>query len=180
MRSGARTFAGSILFMMAATGALLQAAEYYVSPGGSDTNSGTSASPWKTVQKAAGTLIAGDTVYLMEGTYREQVVPLNSGTPGRYITYTAAPGQKATIDGTGLKLAGWGLFQISGKQYIKVSGLRFTNSPSYGIGEEGSSYIVFERNYVYNTVNSGIIAAEFAGPERPYHHRPKRGRACLQ
>jgi len=37
------------------------AAEYYVAPTGSDSNPGTQASPWGTVQKAASTAAAGDT-----------------------------------------------------------------------------------------------------------------------
>ncbi|MFC1539294.1 right-handed parallel beta-helix repeat-containing protein [Candidatus Latescibacterota bacterium] len=139
------------------------AKDFYVSPNGNDNNSGIKNEPWQTIGKAAETLEAGDTVYIMDGTYREQVIPVNSGSPGSYITYTVFPGHTATIDGNGLKLNGWGLFQISKKQYIRVSGLRVINSPSYGIGEEGSSHIVFENNYVYNTVNSGIIAAEFNG-----------------
>ena len=45
------------------------AAEYYVSPTCSDSNPGTQASPWGTVQKAANTAVAGDTVWFRGGTY---------------------------------------------------------------------------------------------------------------
>jgi parallel beta-helix repeat protein len=47
-------------------------ARYYVSTTGSDTNLGTSlAQPFKTVQKAFDTMVAGDSVYIRGGTYRE-------------------------------------------------------------------------------------------------------------
>ncbi len=139
------------------------AKDYFVAKNGRDTNPGSKSRPWLTIQKAADTLVQGDTVYIMEGTYHEQVIPQNSGSLGNYITYTAFPGQTVTIDGTGVTLSGWSLIQITDKKYIRISGLRVMNSPSYGIGEEGSSHIIFEKNYVYNTVNSGIIAAEFRG-----------------
>ena len=45
------------------------AAEYYVSPTGSDSNPGTQASPFATVQKGANAASAGDTVWLRAGTY---------------------------------------------------------------------------------------------------------------
>ena len=38
-------------------------ATYYVATSGSNANPGTEAQPWCTIQKAAATLIAGDTVY---------------------------------------------------------------------------------------------------------------------
>ena len=49
---------------------------YYVSPSGSDTSPGTETQPWQTIQKAADTLVAGDTVYIKAGTYPEKVIPL--------------------------------------------------------------------------------------------------------
>lgn len=42
---------------------------YYVSPSGNDKNPGTETQPWQTIQKAADTLVAGDTVYIKEGFY---------------------------------------------------------------------------------------------------------------
>ncbi len=42
---------------------------YYVSPDGSDTNSGTISSPWKTLDKAHSTISEGDTVILKPGVY---------------------------------------------------------------------------------------------------------------
>ena len=62
---------------------------YYVSTSGNDSNQGTISSPFRTIQKAASVMTAGDTCYIREGTYRETVVPLNDGAEGSLITYQA-------------------------------------------------------------------------------------------
>lgn len=135
---------------------------YYVATDGSDSNPGTEKEPWRTVRKAADTLAAGDTVFIKEGTYGERVVPGNSGSVGEYITYRAFPGHTATIDGAGIVLpTGWGgLFDITGRSYIKVTGLEIVNAgpgdEHTGILVDGSSYVTLEGNYTRNTTSSGI------------------------
>ena len=135
---------------------------YYVSPSGNDSNLGTEAQPWQTIQKAADTLVAGETVYIKAGTYPEKVVPTNSGSAGNYITYAAYPGDIVTIDGNSVSLSSGqdGLFNVTNKSYITVSGLRIINAGpqfnSNGILVDSSSYITIEKNYTYNTSSSGI------------------------
>ena len=41
---------------------------------------------------------AGDTVFIREGSYNERISPINTGTPGNYITYMAYPGETPLID----------------------------------------------------------------------------------
>ncbi len=118
-----------------------QAATYYVETTGSDSNLGTEAQPWKTIQKAAQTAQAGDTVFIKQGTYNELVTPSNSGTAGNYITFKSYPGQNAVLDGTG-KAGWWGVFSIHGKDYIKIEDLEIkNNSTGWGVlieHEEGN------------------------------------------
>jgi Right handed beta helix region len=59
-----------------------QATEYFVAPTGSDTNLGTMASPFATLQKGNDVAAAGDTVWLRAGTYfsTRQIVLSRSGT----------------------------------------------------------------------------------------------------
>jgi parallel beta-helix repeat protein len=135
---------------------------YYVAPTGSDSNQGTEDQPWRTIQKAADTLVSGDTVYIKAGTYQERVEPQNSGSADNcYIVYAAYPGSTVTIDGASIIVPEWGgLFDITNKAYIRVSGLRIMNAGpnphNPGILVDSSSHIIIESNYVYNTNDSGI------------------------
>ena len=61
---------------------------YYVSTAGNDNNAGTLSSPWRTIQKAANTVKAGDTVQVRAGTYNEIVTMKTSGNASAgYITF---------------------------------------------------------------------------------------------
>ena len=120
-------FFGICIAVVLLFGGVASATTYYVAPDGNDYNPGTEAQPWKTIQKAADTLIAGDTVYIKAGTYNERVIPKNSGSPGNYITYTAYPGDTVTIDGTGITAYHEGRLHIQKTNYIKVSGLNIAN-----------------------------------------------------
>ena len=77
----------------------VQGTDYVVAPDGNDSNPGSETKPWLTIQKAANTLVSGDTVYIRAGIYEEQVIPQNSGSAGNTITYAAYPGETVTIDG---------------------------------------------------------------------------------
>src|SRR5262249_30995253 len=66
---------------------------YHLATTGSDTNSGSSSAPWATLQKAANTVQAGDTVIVHAGTY----VGMNrygktGGTAAAPISFLADPG----------------------------------------------------------------------------------------
>lgn len=140
------------------------AADYYVSPGGQDTNPGTESSPWQTIAKASATMAAGDTVHIMKGAYRECVKPAHSGLPGQPITYTAYPGHSAVIDGTGVALAKrggiLGLVDIGNKKHIRISGLTVVNTMegnAAGIFAAGCEDLILENNRIANTGASGIL-----------------------
>lgn len=138
-------------------------ATYHVAPGGDDAGPGTLASPWKTIGKAAATLGPGDTVLIRAGTYFEHVVPQTSGAAGAEIVYAAYPGETATIDGTGVDIPEWaGLFNMEGRSYLRVSGLRVvnarTNVHNPGILADTCDHIVIQGNTVVDTNDSGIAA----------------------
>ena len=134
---------------------------YYVSPNGNDSNPGTEALPWKTLAKAASMATAGVTVFIKQGTYRERLALVNSGTADGPITFTSYPGDSVTITGVGMTPpTGWwaGLIWIQGLSYVKIKGLRVTNSVNVGIDVENSSYITIEKNFVDSTNSPGIKA----------------------
>jgi hypothetical protein len=139
-----------------------QAATYYVSTTGNDSNPGTQAQPWLTIQKAADTMVAGDTVNVNAGNYGgdasvyQKVRITKSGSSRQQITYWAL--------GTVLTQG----FLVSA-DYITIKGFdvedphddRIKNStePDYrggtGIFVEGS-YNIIEDNYIHGCVWSGI------------------------
>ena len=59
----------------------------YVSTGGSDSNPGTQAQPWRTVQHAADQPKPGDVICIQPGTYNERIVIRNSGTSTTPIVF---------------------------------------------------------------------------------------------
>jgi hypothetical protein len=103
---------------------------YYVATSGNDGNSGSSGSPWKTVQHAADTAKAGDTVLVHGGVFNEHVSFTKSGSSsGGYITFASAPGELATLDGTGLDIPQnmWGLATFTNASYVVLEGFEIRN-----------------------------------------------------
>jgi Right handed beta helix region/Carbohydrate binding module (family 6)/Secretion system C-terminal sorting domain/Protein of unknown function (DUF1565) len=77
------------------------ATEIHVAVTGSDTNSGTLASPFKTISKAASVAQPSDVVIIHAGTYREYVDPPTGGTSDAdRITFKAAAGDKVFVKGS--------------------------------------------------------------------------------
>ncbi len=102
---------------------------YYVAPGGQDSAPGTLAAPFQTIGHAAEIAVAGDTVLVRQGVYRELVTPPHSGTAQGYITFSAYPGETASVDGTGLAIPGGqnGLFTLTNLSYVVVQGFELRN-----------------------------------------------------
>lgn len=75
--------------------------DYHVAKNGSDQNQGTRQHSFLTINKAASVAMAGDTVIVHEGEYREWVKPKYKGlSDKRRITYQAAEGEKVIIKGS--------------------------------------------------------------------------------
>ena len=75
--------------------------EIHVATNGKDSNSGTKASPLRTIQRAADLAQPGDVITVHEGVYRERVSPPRGGdSDSNRITYQAAPGEKVEIKGS--------------------------------------------------------------------------------
>ncbi len=117
-------------------------AEYYVSNTGDDSFTASQAqslnTPWKTIAKAASSLIAGDTVYIRGGTYQEQVNVLSSGSLGRFINFSGYANEMAEIRGTGVLPAGgsagnwYGVINVQNQSFIQFSNLNVTQSEGFG------------------------------------------------
>jgi hypothetical protein len=138
---------------------------YYVAKNGSNSNAGTEALPWLTIQKAASTMVAGDTVYIKAGTYNERVIPAKSGSLGQYISYKAFGTDEVIIDGSGISLrassTGYldALFEINAKNYIWLEGVTIQNSQCYGVSMYSScDRIMLKDLTITETQCSGIVS----------------------
>ena len=134
---------------MLASAPAAQAATYYVSTAGNDSNMGTLGLPFRTIQKAASVMSPGDTCLIRGGTYRETVTPANSGASGAPITFDAYPDERVIISGANI-VSGFTSHQGSiyktpmpwsmgqGKDQVFMAGVvqpeaRFPNTASPGL-----------------------------------------------
>jgi Protein of unknown function (DUF1565) len=115
---------------LVASSALAQ--NYYVSPSGSDSNPGTQAQPWLTIQHAASMVTAGAIVHVLPGTYNVSTITSStSGTPSQHIKFISDTKYGAQIVGTGDWI--WG----QSGNYVEVIGFDMSASnPVTRIGFE--------------------------------------------
>ena len=142
-----------LLFILLWVSPAFSAIHYIDGEYGSDSNSGTSAEPWKTWEgpRSKGSIKAGDTVYFKAGTYaaggttfRNSVWRIQ-GTPGKNIT--VAPDPAASGE--------WPV-KITGRikifdEYAIIKGFEFDG---LGMDDDAiknyASYITFQGNYVHS------------------------------
>jgi hypothetical protein len=131
------------LFLIFLIPSFVIATTYYVDAhhtAANDNNPGTLDLPWRTIQHAAETLAAGDTVYIRNGVYHEHLYIDNHGNVDNgYIVFSAYPGEKPVIDGTGVSDANIGI--SLDKSYIKLIGLEIQNWNDTGIWIENASFL---------------------------------------
>jgi hypothetical protein len=107
---------------------------HHVAPSGDDGNPGTTEAPWLTIQHAADAAQPGDTVCVGSGSYSEDVTFSRSGTTEAAITFAAAPGETATVQGS-LTLA-------QGTSYLNLIGFAVLDFPIWGVTLEGDNHHV--------------------------------------
>jgi len=124
---------------------------YYVNgANGSDAGPGTQAYPWKTIQKAANTMRAGDGTIVSAGTYPERITASTSGTSGALITFPAS----GTVECRGFTVRA---------DFVRLQGFKITTLPiqasafeiGYGTWITGK-YCIVENIFAYNCVRGGI------------------------
>ena len=146
---------------------------YYVATTGSDANAGTSASPWRTIQKAANTLNGGDTVIVNAGTYNERVQVTRSGSPGKLLTFQAQG--TAVMQGFNIQAG-----------YVKVAGFEITNTPGTSLTDRinGSGFYLsgsnneISANYIHHSTAAGIYLASSTSNSVVSGNRVAYGMEC--
>jgi hypothetical protein len=121
--------AGALSLLLAWSPA--RAETYYVATSGDDGADGSSTTPWKTLQHAADTVVAGDTVIVRAGNHAGFDLDGRSGNSTAPITFSAETGAAITSD----------------------------NARTDGINVENASWVIIEGFTVNNRTRAGIRGA---------------------
>ena len=111
---------------------------YYVAPAGSDSNDGSQAHPWATIQHAANQVAAGATVHVAPGTYSGAITTNTSGTSSSRIKFVSDVQWGALIRATAVDIVWTNMgdyvdiegFDIAGNDPTTCNGI--INYASYG------------------------------------------------
>lgn len=150
---------------------------YYVSAtSGDDNNTGSIDNPWRTIQKAANSTNAGDTVYVRNGTYYEEVSILNKhGTDAAWITFRPYNNEEVIVDGRNIPNR-WnrGIFKITNSSYIHITGFKIYNSARCGFWINAKAdWIRIDNNTIFNCSSNGIYtetSASYTITNLSFHH----------
>jgi hypothetical protein len=127
--------------------------------GNSDNNPGTAAQPWKTIAKAAATVVAGDSVIVKAGTYNERITfsPGHSGSAGKKIVFKADPRRTVFMQG----------FSTDGANNLRIEGFDITFNQGGWLGGGiwiSSDTVEIVDNYLHDIPGPGIQMNWSGGP----------------
>jgi len=157
MKSAIHRLVVSVLLMWAAT-ACAQAAICCVdqgAPNASDENLGTEEQPWKTLGKSAESAVAGDTVWIKAGIYRETLRVKNSGEPGKPIVFQAFGEHPVFITSPKYAVTGWQ--KVEGSKNIYEAPQPEVNNPTKTV----PAFLL--------AVDGKAVSGPAPGPGAPYH-----------
>lgn len=126
----------------------VSAKTYYVSPGGSDINSGSAGFPFKTIQKAADIVNPGDTVIVKDGTYIDTngdniIVWLKRGGSSiNWITFKSENKWGAVLDGMN-NSTGYGWDFGSKANYVRVDNFEIKGCRAGGFWSNAGAHHVY-------------------------------------
>lgn len=168
-----------ISYLFAFIGGSLQAKQIFVAPGGDDSNDGTMASPFWSVQRAQTEASLGDTVYIRGGTYSISPSDISQleqnlfacisfldkdGTPGNPIKYWAYPGETPLFDFSAVAPANqrvvgfWVEADYVHLKGIEITGIQVTitaHTESYCVYSWGS-HNIFEQISMHDNKGTGL------------------------
>ncbi len=167
------------LVILFAAGRSAWATDYYVATTGSDSNPGTMASPFATLQKGVNVAVAGDTVFIRAGTY-PITTPANAGAGISFtksgtsdtnrIRYWAYPGEVPVFDFTNMVISTTGYthgFVVTGS-WLHFKGLEIANVPmntfsNNGVAVSNGGNCIFELLNMHHNSGNGIFIGKGNG-----------------
>lgn len=138
----------ALFFIVFCTAA--QSATYYVSPTGNDANDGSLSTPWKTIQKCANTMVAGDTCITRDGVYQENLVISRTGTEGRLLSFKSENRHGAVVVGS--------VNVRNTAHYVRVQGYKviIPDGGNSGIISSGDHNEIIENYVTTNSTRLGL------------------------
>jgi hypothetical protein len=143
---------------------------FYVSTAGSDSNPGTLAQPWRTIQKAFSTLRPGEIALVRGGVYTQSVVMTRAGTALAPITVKNYPGEQPIIHPGGSGSMDYPVRITAGAAFFRLQGFVIENAPldttvnvyisDAGLQQPQAAHdIEFRDNEVRNGMGTGLLVA---------------------
>lgn len=129
---------------------------YYVATTGSDSDTGTLTSPFKTIEKAVSVVKAGETIYLRGGTYilTTTITLGKSGTENTRISLLAYPGERPVLDFTTQAFGSRGVV-LTGSWWL-IKGFDITGAGDNGMLITGGNNNDIELCNFYRNRDSGL------------------------
>jgi len=131
---------------LTAPAAISPVGQYYVSPTGSDSNSGTQAAPFLTIQRAADVVNPGDTVIVEDGVYSNSAA---SGNNSRLVTMSRGGTAASPVT-----------FRAQNKWGAVLDGLNNTTADGMGVAANYITIQDFEIRNFGNGVSGGGLGIE--------------------
>lgn len=151
-RSRATGSLGLVALVLCAS--VSNATTYFVATTGNDSSSGSTSSPWRTLQKAANTAKAGDVVLVASGTYVGFQVTAD-GTSTAPIVFRAN-GSNVVINARNATTPD--NINIEGGNYVTVEGFIVNDAPRVGIRAVSATGVVIRNNVISRSGLDGILS----------------------
>jgi hypothetical protein len=132
--------------------ATARAADYFVSPDGDDGADGSDAAPWETLQHAADSVAAGDTVVVRAGTYVGFQLE-TSGEEAAPITFSADDGVLVDTDNP---VTDHGI-NVEGASFVVIEGFEVTGATRAGLRAVLCEHVTFRHNRSHDNGYWGIL-----------------------
>ncbi|HXU38508.1 MAG TPA: right-handed parallel beta-helix repeat-containing protein, partial [Blastocatellia bacterium] len=135
---------------------------YYVATSGNDNNAGDQTHPWRTLQHAVDTIVAGDTILVGSGTYAGCRIG-KSGQPASVCTLKADTGAAVLINAPGSANRHTSNIEVENfngtLSYWVIDGFEVSGAPRYGIDLRDTDHMTVQNCYVHNSTVTGIFLA---------------------